>query len=273
MVPGDGRRRLSEYLRDRESPPEAYRDSGRRSHLQNELSVDGRIPSRSRCRLDDRGLARRPRIGQTFGVMQIDTDQRIIGFQEKPAQPQTIPGDDHHCLASMGIYVFSTRFLLEQLCRDANEPKSQHDFGKNIIPSIIRDHRVMAFPLRDENRKQDAYWRDVGTLDALLQANMDLVNVNPLLNLYDDVWPIRTFQPNLPPPKFDFGSRDYDGERCGMAIDSVVCAEQSSALVVVERSNRRADGPCQQLQSGQRQHPLLRGRSRSPLSDSARDHR
>ncbi len=171
-----------------------------------------------------------------FGVMQIDNDQRIIGFQEKPAHPQTMPGDDHHCLASMGIYVFSTRFLLEQLLRDANEPTSQHDFGKNIIPSIIRDHRVMAFPFRDENRKQDAYWRDVGTLDAYYEANMDLINVNPLLNMYDDVWPIRTFQPNLPPPKFVFGSRDYDGDRRGMAIDSTVCAGTIISGGRVERS-------------------------------------
>ncbi|MFN9917090.1 MAG: glucose-1-phosphate adenylyltransferase, partial [Pirellulaceae bacterium] len=151
------------------------------------------------------------------GVMQIDSDQRIVGFQEKPAQPQTIPGDDGHCLASMGIYVFSTRFLLEQLCRDANEPASQHDFGKNIIPSIIKNHRVMAFPFRDENRKEDAYWRDVGTLDAYYEANMDLIAVNPLLNMYDDHWPIRTFQPNLPPPKFVFGSHGYDGDRRGTA--------------------------------------------------------
>jgi glucose-1-phosphate adenylyltransferase len=181
-----------------------------------------------------------------FGVMQVDSDQRIVGFQEKPADPRTIPGDDRHCLASMGIYVFSTRFLLEQLCRDANDPTSQHDFGKNIIPSIIRDHRVMAFPFRDENRKQDAYWRDVGTLDAYYEANMDLINVNPLLNLYDDVWPIRTFQPNLPPPKFVFGSRDYDGDRKGMAIDSVIC---SGTIISGGRVERSIVGPMVRVNS------------------------
>jgi glucose-1-phosphate adenylyltransferase len=170
-----------------------------------------------------------------FGVMQIDSDQRVVGFQEKPARPQPLPGDDGHCFASMGIYVFSTRFLLEQLCRDANEPTSNHDFGKNIIPSIIKDHRVVAFPFRDENRKQDAYWRDVGTLDAYYEANMDLIDVNPLLNLYDEVWPIRTFQPNQPPPKFVFGSRD-DGERCGQALDSLVCAGTVISGGRVERS-------------------------------------
>jgi glucose-1-phosphate adenylyltransferase len=171
-----------------------------------------------------------------FGVMQIDSDQRIIGFQEKPQHPETIPGDDGHCLASMGIYVFNTHFLLEQLCRDANEPTSHHDFGKNIIPSIIRDHRVMAFPFRDENRKQDAYWRDVGTLDAYFEANMDLINVSPLLNMYDDRWPIRTFQPNLPPPKFVFGSHAHDGDRRGMALDSVVCGGTVISGGRVERS-------------------------------------
>ncbi len=170
-----------------------------------------------------------------FGVMQIDSDQRVVGFQEKPARPQSLPGDEGHCFASMGIYVFSTRFLLEQLCRDANEPTSNHDFGKNIIPSIIQDYRVVAFPFRDENRKQDAYWRDVGTLDAYYEANMDLIDVNPLLNLYDEVWPIRTFQPNQPPPKFVFGSRD-DGERCGQALDSLVCAGTVISGGRVERS-------------------------------------
>lgn len=157
-----------------------------------------------------------------FGVMQVDSQNRIIGFQEKPAEPQTMPGDDKHCFASMGIYVFTARFLFEQLCRDATDQVSHHDFGKNIIPSIIDNHRVFAFPFRDENRKRQAYWRDVGTIDAYYEANMDLVDVDPLLNLYDQEWPIRTLQPNLPPPKFVFGS-DGDPDRCGKAIDSIVC--------------------------------------------------
>lgn len=180
-----------------------------------------------------------------FGVMQIDSDQRVVGFQEKPTRPQSLPGDDGHCFASMGIYVFSTRFLLEQLCRDANEPTSHHDFGKNIIPSIIKDYRVVAFPFRDENRKQDAYWRDVGTLDAYYAANMDLIDVNPLLNLYDEVWPIRTFQLNQPPPKFVFGSRN-DGERCGQALDSLVCA---GAVVSGARVERSIVGPMVRINS------------------------
>ncbi len=157
-----------------------------------------------------------------FGVMQVDSDQRIVGFQEKPAHPRPIPGDPEYALASMGIYVFNTRFLFEQLCADANDPKSQHDFGRNIVPNNIHRARVFAFPFRDENRKRDAYWRDVGTLDAYFEANMDLVNIHPELNLYDSNWPIRTHQPNLPPPKFVFGSQG-DTDRMGVAIDSIVC--------------------------------------------------
>ncbi len=157
-----------------------------------------------------------------FGVIQVDEQNRITGFQEKPAAPKTMPGDDSRCFASMGIYIFTARFLFEQLCRDATDPQSSHDFGKNIIPSIIDSHRVFAFPFRDENRKRQAYWRDVGTIDAYYEANMDLIEVDPLLNLYDQDWPIRTLQPNLPPPKFVFGS-DGNLDRCGTAIDSIVC--------------------------------------------------
>ena len=157
-----------------------------------------------------------------FGVMEIEPSQRIIGFEEKVPEPKTIPGDDQHCLASMGIYIFTARFLFEQLCRDANIPGSRRDFGRNIIPSTVGTHRVFAFPFRDENRKSDAYWRDVGTLDAYFEANMDLIGIDPLLNMYDDQWPIRTFQPNLPPPKFVFGSRGEEG-RMGRALDSIVC--------------------------------------------------
>ncbi|MAR09456.1 MAG: glucose-1-phosphate adenylyltransferase [Blastopirellula sp.] len=157
---------------------------------------------------------------KAFGVMQVDASQRIVGFEEKPADPQPIPGEDR-CLASMGIYVFTARFLFEQLCRDATLLGSSHDFGKDIIPSIIEDQRVYAFPFRDENRKSIAYWRDVGTLDAYFEANMDLIDIDPLLNLYDDAWPLRTHQPILPPPKFVFGSRG-DTERRGMALDSIV---------------------------------------------------
>jgi glucose-1-phosphate adenylyltransferase len=155
-----------------------------------------------------------------FGIMEVDNDRRVIGFEEKPAEPKTIPGDGDNCLASMGIYVFNAAFLFEQLCRDATLPDSSHDFGRNLIPSMIRSRRVFAFPFLDENRKQDAYWRDVGTIDSYYQANLELTEVEPQLNLYDDHWPVRTYQPNLPPSKYVFKSH----ERCGAAYDSLVCA-------------------------------------------------
>jgi glucose-1-phosphate adenylyltransferase len=174
-----------------------------------------------------------------FGVMQIDADERIIGFEEKPAHPKPLPGDDKHTLASMGIYVFTARFLCEQLCRDANVAGSRHDFGRDMIPSIINEHRVYAWLFRDENRKQQPYWRDVGTIDAYYAANMDLVAVDPLLNVYDDRWPIRTFQPNLPPPKFVFGS-EGESDRMGMALDSIVC---QGCIVSGGRVERSVIGP------------------------------
>lgn len=160
-----------------------------------------------------------------FGVMQVNEHDRIVGFEEKPPAPRTIPGRPSECLASMGIYVFTARFLFEQLLQDANDPHSQHDFGKNIIPSIINSRRVFAFPFLDENRKSQAYWRDVGTIDAYYAANLDLVSVDPLLNVYDRQWPIRTYQANLPPPKFVFDDREKgDYERVGCAVDSIVCS-------------------------------------------------
>lgn len=170
-----------------------------------------------------------------FGVMQVDGENRIIGFEEKPAQPKPMPGNPQLALASMGIYVFTARFLFEQLCQDATKANSQHDFGRNIIPSIINTHRVFAFPFRDENRKGDAYWRDVGTLDAYYEANMDLVAVDPLLNLYDRHWPIRSYLPTLPPPKFVFAEKNPDG-RCGQALDSIVCLGSIVSGGHVERS-------------------------------------
>jgi len=170
-----------------------------------------------------------------FGVMQIEDDNRIIGFEEKKLHPKTIPGDPEHCLASMGIYIFTARFLFEQLCLDATRPNSAHDFGHNVIPAVIRTHRVFAFPFRDENRKRDAYWRDVGTLDAYFAANMDLISVDPLLNMYDEHWPIRTHHPNYPPPKFVFAEAGLEARR-GQALDSIICQGSIVSGGQVERS-------------------------------------
>jgi glucose-1-phosphate adenylyltransferase len=136
----------------------------------------------------------------------------------------------------MGIYVFTARFLFEQLCQDATRPVSTHDFGRDLIPTIIDSCRVFAFPFRDENRKEDAYWRDVGTLDAYFEANMDLIAVDPELNMYDQRWPIRTYQPNYPPPKFVFSDKESDFERCGRATDSIVCQGSIVSGGQVERS-------------------------------------
>jgi glucose-1-phosphate adenylyltransferase len=158
----------------------------------------------------------------TFGVLEIDSNQRVTGFQEKPLEPKPMPDDPTHCLASMGIYVFTASVMYDQLFRDAGRPTSTHDFGKSIIPDMIEDNKaVFAYPFLDENRKQALYWRDVGTLDAYYQANMDLVAVDPLLNLYDQEWPIRTYQPQTPPPKFVF-AEDGPGARRGTALDSMV---------------------------------------------------
>ena len=170
-----------------------------------------------------------------FGVIEVEADSRIVGFEEKPEIPETIPGDSEHIYASMGIYVFTARFLFEQLCLDATRPGSAHDFGRNIIPSIIDTHRVFAFPFLDENRKQDAYWRDVGTLDAYFAANMDLISVDPLLNMYDERWPIRTYLPIFPPPKFVFAEEGYHARR-GQALDSIVCQGSIISGGTVERS-------------------------------------
>jgi glucose-1-phosphate adenylyltransferase len=182
-----------------------------------------------------------------FGVMEVDQDHRIKGFSEKPGNPKTIPGQPDRCLASMGIYVFSTRFLFEQLLQDANHKTSSHDFGKDIIPAAVVSHRVFAYPFNDENRKSQAYWRDVGTLEAYYEANMDLIGVDPLLNLYDRNWPIRTLQYEYPPPKFVFGSTE-NGEagRVGMATDSIVC---QGAIVSGGRVERCIIGPQSRVNS------------------------
>ncbi|MGB7325243.1 MAG: glucose-1-phosphate adenylyltransferase [Rubripirellula sp.] len=158
-----------------------------------------------------------------FGVIQADLDHRVVGFQEKPEDPIPTPEDPDVYMASMGIYIFNARFLYEQLCDDATVEDSDHDFGKNIIPGAIDKYKVYAFPFLDENRKRVAYWRDVGTIDAYFDATMDLIGVDPLLNLYDEHWPIRAFQPQLPPPKFVFGSEGGPATRRGVALDSLVC--------------------------------------------------
>lgn len=153
-----------------------------------------------------------------LGVMTVDESGRVIAFHEKPENPAPLPGRKDVCLASMGNYIFNRDFLYEQVIRDADEPATDHDFGKNIIPAIIDRYRVYAFPFRDFESGEQAYWRDVGTLESYWKANMELVSVTPELNLYDLSWPILTYQSQLPPAKFVF---DQDDRR-GVAIDSLV---------------------------------------------------
>ncbi len=134
-----------------------------------------------------------------FGVMVVDKDSRIVGFQEKPEDPATIPGRPDQILASMGIYVFNTRSLVMRLTEDAKLRDSSHDFGKDVIPTMIKQDRVFAFPFIDEETKQAAYWRDVGTIEAYWDAHMNLISNNPEFSLFDRSWPIYTYEPPLAP--------------------------------------------------------------------------
>lgn len=155
---------------------------------------------------------------RSFGVMTVDEDGAVVRFAEKPAEPEPIPGRSEVALASMGIYVFNTAFLYEQLIRDADLPNSTHDFGKDILPAVINRYRVVAYPFRDVQSGRQSYWRDVGTVDAYWEANLELIGVTPELNLYDENWPIWTYQEQLPPAKFVFDNDD----RRGMAVDTMV---------------------------------------------------
>jgi glucose-1-phosphate adenylyltransferase len=154
-----------------------------------------------------------------FGIIETDHDQRILGFDEKPADPKPMPDKPDQSFASMGIYLFNRKALFEALNEDALDSRSAHDFGKDIIPKLIETHRVFSYDFRDENKKEAKYWRDIGTLDAYFDANMDLVSVEPIFNLYDQSWPLRTLVPQTPPAKFVFAD---EGARMGVAVDSIV---------------------------------------------------
>ncbi|MGA8075540.1 MAG: glucose-1-phosphate adenylyltransferase [Candidatus Acidiferrales bacterium] len=153
-----------------------------------------------------------------FGVIETDQNWRIIGFEEKPAKPKPSRIHPGKVNASMGVYIFNTQLLVPILIADAEDTQSSHDFGKDIIPKILGKHRVFAYNFRDENKKETSYWRDVGTIDAYYEANMDLVAVSPVFNLYDKGWPLHTWQQQYPPAKFVFA----DPDRMGIALDSIV---------------------------------------------------
>jgi glucose-1-phosphate adenylyltransferase len=157
------------------------------------------------------------RLSQEFGVIQVNEDWQIIGFEEKPEEPKTIPGDPDGILASMGIYIFPTEILVRRLIEDVRSD-STHDFGRDIIPAMIHKNRVLAFDFRKADRGGVGYWRDVGTIDAYFEATMDLVSVTPQLNLYDPQWPIFTYQSPYPPAKTVL---EEEG-RMGTAINSIL---------------------------------------------------
>ncbi len=158
-----------------------------------------------------------------FGITEIDSDYRIVGFEEKPqhGNPRRSSFNSEMVSASMGIYVFNTAVLLEALRIDAENPASSHDFGRDVLPAMLDRARVFAYDFRDMNNGGARYWRDVGTIDAYYAANMDLVDITPEFNLYDRRWPLRTQMPQQPPAKFVFAQ---EGRRMGVAMDSIVCA-------------------------------------------------
>lgn len=170
-----------------------------------------------------------------FGVVEVDKNERILGFEEKPKTPKTIPGNPKRIYASMGIYVFNSPVLKEELIADAKDKDSHHDFGKNIIPGMLKKAKVCAYNFKDENKKEAKYWRDIGTLDAYYEANMDLVRVTPVFNLYDRDWPIRTYMEQFPPAKFVFAGGE-DGKRIGISLDSMVSGGCIISGGKVERS-------------------------------------
>ena len=161
---------------------------------------------------------------RSFGVMEVGGEGWIRGFEEKPERPKPMPGSRNQALVSMGIYLFDPKLLKKTLKEDSQDQNSSHDFGRDILPKLIKHVPVYAYRFVDENRKEQVYWRDVGTIDSFWEANMDLVSVDPVLNLYDKKWPINTYTEPGPPAKFVFADLDCstrDG-RAGFAMDSLV---------------------------------------------------
>ena len=158
----------------------------------------------------------------TLGVVEVDKDNKVVGFQEKPKNPKTIIGKPDKIYASMGIYVFNRDILIEELNTDTKSNQSTHDFGKDIMPDMAhKGLKIAVFNFIDENKKSAQYWRDIGTIDAYYEANMDLVEPEPLFNLYDKEWPIRTYQEQFPPVKTVFAGREISG-KVGLVLDSLV---------------------------------------------------
>jgi glucose-1-phosphate adenylyltransferase len=189
----------------------------------------------------------RKEAASSFGIIEVDEKFKVIGFEEKPANPKPLPSNPNQSLVSMGVYLFTTSAIIDELKLDALR-STAHDFGKNIIPDMMKTGKLFAYNFKDENKKEAKYWRDVGNIDGYWEANMDIVAVDPLFNLYDEQWPIRTYQRQHPPAKFVF-AQEYEGGRMGVALDSIVCdgciisggRVQSSVLSPNVRINSWAD--------------------------------
>jgi glucose-1-phosphate adenylyltransferase len=184
-----------------------------------------------------------------FGILELDDRGRIVAFQEKPAQPREIPGRPGWCLASMGNYIFSTEALVAALQRDAGLEESQHDFGRNILPGMVGNYSIAAYDfatneIPGSEERERGYWRDVGTVAAYWQANMDLVSVHPVFDMYNPRWPIRTWALPLPPAKFVFADEEH--ARMGVATDSLVC---EGVIISGGRIDRTIVGPASRVNS------------------------
>ncbi|MFO0982288.1 MAG: glucose-1-phosphate adenylyltransferase [Planctomycetota bacterium] len=183
--------------------------------------------------------------GRRFGIIEVDADGRVIGFEEKPRNPKPIPGKPDLCLGSMGVYCFDADILQRSLIEDAKLDESAHDFGKNILPKLIKTVPVYSYSFADENKKQVRYWRDIGTLDSYFEANMDLVSVDPLFNIYDHDWPLFTHQAHWSPAKTVFADRG-EGARRGEVLDSLV---GPSAIISGGRAERCVLSPLVRINS------------------------
>jgi len=169
-----------------------------------------------------------------FGVVEVDETDKILGFEEKPQRPRTIPGKEGYALASMGVYLFKRETLVKVLEEDARAKGSSHDFGRDVIPFMVKHFRVFAYRFGRGRAKDSGYFRDIGTIDAYFQANMDLASVSPIFNLYDKKWPVRTYEGQYPPAKTVFA--DEKKGRVGKALDSIICSGVIISGGVVERS-------------------------------------
>ncbi len=170
-----------------------------------------------------------------FGILEVDENWRVVGFEEKPANPKTIPGDPEHCLVNMGVYIFDTKEMVQQLCDDVKKRDSHHDFGKDIIPTLVAKGEVHAYPFRDPETLGPSYWRDIGTLDSYYDTAMELVSRDPQFDLYDRKWLFRAWQPPVPPFKSVHGFTE-DGTRPGRVEDSIVSGGTIISGGTVERS-------------------------------------